>query len=86
MWFKKLLSQFAYVYKLKRAVGAGFALADMVGIRSCKDCEDVYKQALRFMEEYREFESLAYRKDEWAVYKCEMCGHDWDPKKDPKME
>lgn len=67
MWFKKLLSQFAYVYKLKRAVGVGFALADMVGVHSC-ECKDscLYKQALQFMEEYKEFEPLAYRKDEWG--------------------
>lgn len=62
---KKLLSKFAYVDKLKRTVGQAYVLADMVGVHSC-ECEDscLYKTAIKFMEDNREFENLAYGKDD----------------------
>jgi len=64
--FRKLLSRFEYVARLKRAVGKAYALADIVGVHSC-ECEDscLYKSAIEFMETNKEFEGLAYEKDEW---------------------
>lgn len=67
---KRILSQFTYVHKLRKAVGAAYAMADMINIHSKDCCENkcVNKMAARFVLQYGEFEDLAYNKDEWEEW------------------
>ena len=67
---KKILSQFTYVHKLRVAVGHAMALSDLIGVHGAACCEHdcIGKSAARFYLEHREFEDLAYKKDEWEEW------------------
>lgn len=67
---ERILSKFTYVHKLREAVGEAYAKLDMVAIHGqpCCEHECLYKAAYKFLEKHREFEDLAYNKNEWSEW------------------